>query len=70
MKWYWIVLIVIAAIAIGFFVAKAMKPKTTVKLGTTTGGVRPLLNNTMNPVDVKTETDAAGKKIVVASKVG
>lgn len=64
MKWYWIVLIVIVAIAIGFIVAKAMKPKVTV--ATTTGGVRPGPGAAVS--EIATATDATGKKIIVAAK--
>lgn len=63
MKWYWILLIVVVAIAIGFIAAKAMKPKTTVA-GIKTGS--PKLDT---PTKVETVSDAATqKKIVVASK--
>lgn len=63
MKWYWIVLIVIVAIAIGFIVAKAMKPKVTVA---TTGGVKPGPGAAVS--EIATATDATGKKIIVAAK--
>jgi Na+/H+-dicarboxylate symporter len=62
MKWYWIVLIVIVAIAIGFIVAKAMKPKVTV-----VGGVKTTTTPKVDtPVKIETGTDATGKKMVVA----
>lgn len=62
MKWYWIVLIVVVAIAIGFIVAKAMKPKTAVVAGVKTG-TTPKVSE---PVKIETTTDATGKKMVVA----
>ena len=60
MKWYWIVLIVIVAIAIGFIVAKAIKPKTSAL-----APVKPVVKPAPSTaVEVGTVTDAAGKKTV------
>jgi len=67
MKWYWIVLIVIVAIAIGFIIAKAMKPKVAaVGIRTTTNGVKPVVANGVT--EIATTTDPTGKKTILAVK--
>lgn len=65
MKWYWIVLIIIAAIVIGFFVAKAVSKSKSAN----SGSPRNTDPKVQTPVKVTTTETASGeKKLVVASK--
>jgi len=64
MKWYWILLIAVAVLVIGYFIGKnAGKMKTAVKpvTGTTPATTTPLA------ADVTVVTDATGKKAALVS---
>ena len=62
MKWYWIVLIVIAAILIGWAIYNMASKKKITNRKTTTPAVTP------GATEVTTETAADGSKLIVASR--
>ena len=61
MKWYFIILIAVAAIVIGYFIGKSMKPKVAI-----VGGVKPVVKPSQGVTEIKTTTDPTGKKIITA----
>lgn len=78
MKWYWILLIVLAAVAVGMIVAKMIKPKASspaaapsTPVTSTTSGPRtiPAGTTVVAPTTEVTTETAGTEKLIVARKV-
>jgi hypothetical protein len=72
MKWYWILLIALAAVAVGVLIAKMIKPKSSTSVsGNALGNspAKPVVTVTNAPgVEVVKETNADGSSTLAVSR--